>query len=95
VNPTVRRYARSNVPRYTSYPTAADFTHAVGMSEHAAWLSHLEAQESVSVYLHIPYCRKICLYCGGHTKMARRVDVVDRYRRALEHEIGIVSGLAK
>lgn len=95
MNPIVRRYARSSVPRYTSYPTAADFTPAVGTSEHAAWLRHLEAQESVSVYLHVPYCREICLYCGCNTKMARRVDVVDRYRRALEHEIAIVSGLAK
>ncbi len=95
MNPIARRYASTNVPRYTSYPTAADFTPVVGTREHAAWLGRLEAQESVSVYLHVPYCREICLYCGCNTKMAQRVDVVARYRRALEREIEIVAGLVR
>jgi oxygen-independent coproporphyrinogen III oxidase len=95
VNPIARRYASTNVPRYTSYPTAADFTPAVGTGEHAAWLGQLDAQESVSVYLHVPYCREICLYCGCNTKMARRDDVVGRYRRAIEREIEIAAGVVK
>jgi hypothetical protein len=73
----VRRYAGYNVPRYTSYPTVADFTTTVTATEHAAWLGRLDARESVSVYLHVPYCREICLYCGCNTKMAVRDDVVD------------------
>ena len=93
MDPIVRRYASTNVPRYTSYPTAADFTPAVGTGDHAAWLANLDARQSVSVYLHVPYCRDICLYCGCNTKMAQRVDVVDRYRRALEREIEIVASL--
>jgi oxygen-independent coproporphyrinogen-3 oxidase len=95
MNSVARRYAGYNVPRYTSYPTAADFTPVVGANEHAAWLGHLDPQQSVSVYLHVPYCREICLYCGCHTKMAYRIDVLARYRRALEAEIQIVAGLAK
>lgn len=89
----VRRYAGYNVPRYTSYPTAADFTTAVAAEEHASWLSGLDARESVSVYLHVPYCRQICLYCGCNTKMAVRDDVIDNYRRALEAEIDLVANL--
>jgi oxygen-independent coproporphyrinogen-3 oxidase len=95
VNPVVRRYAGANVPRYTSYPTAADFTPMIGGSDHAAWLGGLDPRESLSVYLHVPYCRDICLYCGCNTKMARRDDVVARYRRALEREIEIVASLVK
>src|SRR6185312_13915607 len=91
----VRRYAGYNVPRYTSYPTAADFTPVVTASQHAAWLRDLNAEESVSVYLHVPYCREICLYCGCNTKMAVRNEVISRYRRALEGEIGLVTSLIK
>ncbi|WP_346656032.1 oxygen-independent coproporphyrinogen III oxidase [Bradyrhizobium sp. dw_78] len=88
----IHRYAHLNVPRYTSYPTAADFG-PVTANEHTAWLRHLEAQTSVSIYLHVPYCREICLYCGCNTKMAVRDDVVASYRRALEAEIALVGGL--
>ncbi len=95
MNPIVRRYASTNVPRYTSYPTAADFAPMIGRSDHAAWLGDLDPRESLSVYLHVPYCREICPYCGCNTKMARRDDVVARYRRALEREIEIVACLVK
>jgi oxygen-independent coproporphyrinogen III oxidase len=93
VNHFARRYAGMNVPRYTSYPTAADFSPGVGPVDHAAWLSSLDERESVSVYLHVPYCREICLYCGCNTKMAARDEVIFRYRRALEAEIGLVANL--
>jgi oxygen-independent coproporphyrinogen III oxidase len=93
VNNIVRRYAGYNVPRYTSYPTAADFTTAVAVKEHADWFGELDARESVSVYLHVPYCREICLYCGCNTKMAVRDDVIDAYRRALEAEIELAGRL--
>jgi oxygen-independent coproporphyrinogen-3 oxidase len=93
LNNIVRRYAGYNVPRYTSYPTAADFTTAVAVKEHATWLGELDTRESVSVYLHVPYCREICLYCGCNTKMAIRDEVIDTYRRALEAEIKLAGGL--
>lgn len=93
MNPVVRRYAGYNVPRYTSYPTAADFSADVGSKDHEVWLAGLGAGQAVSVYLHVPYCRKICLYCGCTTKMAVRDDVVGAYRRALETEIDLVAGL--
>ncbi|MGY8632611.1 oxygen-independent coproporphyrinogen III oxidase [Bradyrhizobium sp. 14AA] len=93
MTPVVRRYAGYNVPRYTSYPTAADFSPEVGAKDHETWLAGLNARQAVSVYLHVPYCRKICLYCGCNTKMAVRDDVIDGYRRALEAEIDLVASL--
>lgn len=95
MNPVVRRYAGYNVPRYTSYPTAADFSPDVGTTDHAFWPAGLDAQKAVSVYLHVPYCREICLYCGCNTKMAVRDDVIDTYRRALEGEIDLVASLVR
>lgn len=90
MNPVVRRYAGYNVPRYTSYPTAADFSPDVGAKDHETWLAGLNPRQAVSVYLHVPYCRKICLYCGCNTRMAVRDNVIDGYRRALEGEIDLV-----
>jgi oxygen-independent coproporphyrinogen III oxidase len=95
VDHIVRGYAGKNVPRYTSYPTAADFTPTVGAADHISWLANVDGRESVSVYLHVPYCRQICLYCGCNTKMAAREEVVSRYRRALESEIDILAGLIR
>ena len=91
MNDIVRRYARMQVPRYTSYPTAAEFTPAVGRADQRRWLRDLDMAEAVSVYLHVPYCRELCLYCGCNTKKALRDDVIGAYRTALEREIALVS----
>jgi oxygen-independent coproporphyrinogen-3 oxidase len=91
VNDIVRDYARLQVPRYTSYPTAAEFTTAVGAVDQKRWLRGLDTSEAVSVYLHVPYCRDLCLYCGCNTKKAVRDDVITAYRAALEREIAMVA----
>ncbi len=89
----VRRYARLQVPRYTSYPTAAEFTTDVAAADQQRWLVDIDTSEAVSVYLHVPYCRELCLYCGCNTKKALRDDVIAAYREALEDEIALVSGV--
>ena len=91
MNDIVRRYARLQVPRYTSYPTAAEFAPAVASADQRRWLRELDTTEAVSVYLHVPYCRELCLYCGCNTKKAMRDDVIASYRVALEREIAQVS----
>ena len=90
MNDIVRRYARLQVPRYTSYPTAAEFTPDVGSADQTRWLQDLDTAEAISVYLHVPYCRELCLYCGCNTKKALRDDVIAAYRAALEREISLV-----
>lgn len=87
----VERLAEMPVPRYTSYPTAADFSEAVGPKEQAAWLGQLDPAEPVSVYLHVPYCRQLCHYCGCHAKAVRRAEPVEDYRTTLEAEIALVA----
>ena len=86
----IRRYGGIAVPRYTSYPTAADFTAGIGADRHARWLSALDTASPVSLYVHIPYCRTLCLYCGCHAKMAIRDEVLANYRNYLEQEIRLV-----
>ncbi|MGE7370392.1 oxygen-independent coproporphyrinogen III oxidase [Neorhizobium sp. NPDC001467] len=86
-----QRFAEITVPRYTSYPTAADFTDKVGAKEQATWLAQLDPAEPISVYLHVPYCRQLCHYCGCHAKAVRKDGPVEEYRQALEAEIALVA----
>jgi oxygen-independent coproporphyrinogen III oxidase len=93
VKDIVRRYADLQVPRYTSYPTAAQFTADIRSEDHARWLQNVDRDEAISLYLHVPYCRDLCLYCGCNTKRALREDVLAAYRSAMEGEIAIVDAI--
>lgn len=75
------------VPRYTSYPTAADFRPEVGALQLTASLKALPADTAASLYVHIPFCRDICWYCGCNTNRANRQDRVQTYLEALLAEI--------
>ncbi|MDE2563678.1 MAG: oxygen-independent coproporphyrinogen III oxidase [Sphingomonadales bacterium] len=79
------------VPRYTSYPTAAEFTDGDFASAQAKALRDLRG--SASLYVHIPFCERICWYCGCNTSAANRIDRVANYLEALANEIETVSGL--
>src|SRR5689334_25298271 len=79
------------VPRYTSYPTAPNFTDAVTGDAYAKWLAVVPAGEPVSLYLHVPFCAELCLYCGCHTTVVRRYDPVKSYVELLEREIDLVA----
>jgi oxygen-independent coproporphyrinogen-3 oxidase len=81
------RYSSLPVPRYTSYPTAAEFSPSVGEAEAGRWLGRLGVEKPISVYLHVPYCRQLCYYCGCHAKLVRRDEVIETYIHALSCEI--------
>ncbi len=83
--------AERNVPRYTSYPTAPHFAAAIGSDVYRSWLAALPADATLSLYLHVPYCTEICLYCGCHTKASRRRDPIDHYADMLAREIELVA----
>jgi oxygen-independent coproporphyrinogen-3 oxidase len=82
--------AERNVPRYTSYPTAPYFGAGVDAATYADWLGELPARATLSLYLHVPYCTTMCLYCGCHTKAVRRRDPVENYADHLLKEIDLV-----
>lgn len=79
------------VPRYTSFPTAAEFTPQVGAAAQAQWLGTVRGP--VSLYAHIPYCEQICWYCGCNTGAASRTHRLTSYLDALCAEIGLVARL--
>jgi oxygen-independent coproporphyrinogen-3 oxidase len=87
------RYAEERLPRYTSYPTAPHFTPAVSSRIYREWLAALPRATPVSLYLHIPFCRSMCWYCGCHTVITRRDGPIVDYLAALRREIETVADL--
>jgi oxygen-independent coproporphyrinogen-3 oxidase len=85
------RYASANVPRYTSYPPAPAFSGAVGEADYRQWLGSVAPGSDISLYLHVPFCRSMCLYCGCHTTVSARDQPIERYMNALDREIELVT----
>lgn len=79
------------VPRYTSFPTAAEFDGGVGPPHMAQALASVGADEAISLYLHIPYCSELCWYCGCNTGAANRTQRVQAYLLRLIEEIDLVA----
>jgi oxygen-independent coproporphyrinogen-3 oxidase len=85
------KYAKASVPRYTSYPTAPHFSTQFPSASYGEWLSRLDPGEPVSLYLHVPFCKQQCWYCGCNMKLAARYSPVATYVQHLLQEIDLVA----
>jgi len=83
--------ADKRVPRYTSYPTALQFTGQVGPGTVRPWLAALDTTAPVSLYLHVPFCRRLCLYCGCNTQIVSRHRPIGTFVQDLLAEIDLVA----
>ncbi|MFT4794758.1 MAG: oxygen-independent coproporphyrinogen-3 oxidase [Paracoccaceae bacterium] len=81
------------VPRYTSYPTAPVFTARTGAAFHEDRLGALDPDIPVSVYVHIPFCERLCWFCACRTQGTRTLGPVERYIEALEGELALMRNL--
>lgn len=80
-------------PRYTSYPTVPEWSTSVGESDYRAGLRGLGASERpISLYVHVPFCRDRCAFCGCNVVIARDQRRGDTYLDALVREMDLVSG---
>lgn len=73
-------------PRYTSYPTAVEFSEQFNEQDLNAAIS-LSARDELSLYVHIPFCHSLCYYCGCHKIVTRHRDKADIYIDYLVKEI--------
>ena len=85
------RYGEERLPRYTSYPTAPQFSTEIDCETYGHWLQRVPSGRSASLYLHVPFCRSMCWYCGCHTTITRRDAPIIDYVAALRREIDLVA----
>lgn len=79
-------------PRYTSYPTAPQFTADFGANElQTAITRSNQAQRPLSLYMHIPFCDTICYYCGCNKIVTANKKRAQPYLDSLHQEIGMVA----
>src|SRR5262249_55499445 len=91
----IKRYDRPG-PRYTSYPTAVEFHEGFTADSYRERLNAAAraATESLSLYVHLPFCQERCAYCGCAVIATKKRDVAATYLEYLSREIAMLaSGL--
>jgi len=81
------------VPRYTSYPPANFFTEEFSPANYLETIdqSNQWNPQNISIYIHIPFCLKMCFFCGCNSYALRQAEVVEAYHKALIKEIKMVT----
>ena len=82
-------HATRSLPRYTSYPTALAFQPAVDDADARRWLAAIQPHDTLSIYAHIPFCERLCWYCGCHTSVPNGYARIARFFAQLKDEIGL------
>lgn len=80
----------ARVPRYTSYPTAPHFKSAVSHEQMAGWISAIQPGSEISLYVHVPFCRRLCWFCACRTQGTSTDDPVRAYVSVLKDEIALL-----
>ncbi|MDI9613558.1 MAG: oxygen-independent coproporphyrinogen III oxidase, partial [Acidobacteriota bacterium] len=85
---------RYNVPgpRYTSYPTAPEWDDAFGPADYEHELGESNASgRPLSLYMHLPFCESLCLFCGCNVVIRKNHDDALPYLETLRREIAQVA----
>jgi len=80
----------ARVPRYTSYPTVPHFGTTVGQTAFSEWIESIPAGSAISLYLHVPFCRRLCWFCACRTQGTQSIDPVIAYVQTLKQELALL-----
>lgn len=78
-------------PRYTSYPTALEFSDSFGYDEYIQKLEKQDSSRPLSLYFHLPFCKNACYFCGCNVVFTSKEDKMLRYIDYLKRELKILS----
>ena len=78
-------------PRYTSYPTALEFSETFDLNSYVQELEQQKSDTPLSLYFHLPFCRSACYFCGCNVVFTSKEDKKERYITYLEKEMQILS----
>ena len=79
------------IPRYTSYPTAPEWSNDLTPTDYSVALKSLNKTEDVALYIHLPFCKSLCNYCGCHVIIRASNDKAQPYLDQLEKEIELAA----
>ncbi len=80
----------ARVPRYTSYPTAPQFGASVSPDLFSDWIEAIPSGTAISLYLHVPFCRRLCWFCACRTQGTSSDEPVRAYLETLKAEIALL-----
>ncbi len=79
-------------PRYTSYPTAPQWKNSFGNDDYLATIGMASKQtdEPLSIYVHYPFCKKLCYFCGCNKEISNNESKANFYLDCIEKEIELI-----
>ncbi|MBI4042337.1 MAG: oxygen-independent coproporphyrinogen III oxidase [Deltaproteobacteria bacterium] len=91
IDPALISKYNTQGPRYTSYPTVPQWTAPFSSDYLQSSLSKVGQDLPLSLYVHIPFCEQLCLFCGCHTIITRSIETSWKYLKLLEIEFRLLA----
>jgi oxygen-independent coproporphyrinogen III oxidase len=76
-----------NIPRYTSYPTAPMWSNDIAVQSYLSEIKKINKEDKFAIYIHLPFCKSLCNYCGCHVFIREDNQKIDPYIANLKLDI--------